>query len=122
MSDKVYFWQEGIWSKITSFNIRNTKGSVFLFSGLKGYGKIDFAMQYSKWLLCENIESEKEISKSPCGKCQACKWLDAGSHPDFFDTIKAGIDIEAAKSKKSKSKSKPSLTQAGIKIDQVRDF
>ena len=61
MSDKVYFWQEGIWSKITSFNIRNTKGSVFLFSGLKGYGKIDFAMQYSKWLLCENIESEKKF-------------------------------------------------------------
>lgn len=116
MSDKIYFWQEDIWDNITNSNIRNTNGSVFLFSGLKGSGKMDFAMQYSKWLLCENIDSVKEISKDPCGKCQACKWFDAGSHPDFFDTIKAGMDMDAAKSKKSKS----SLTQAGIKIDQVR--
>ncbi len=116
MSDKIYFWQEDIWNNITSSNIRNTKGSVLLFSGLKGSGKMDFAMQYSKWLLCENIEPEKEISKAPCGKCQACKWFDVGSHPDFFDVSKAGLDLEASKSKKSKS----SLTQAGIKIDQVR--
>jgi hypothetical protein len=116
MRDKIYFWQEDIWDNLTNASIRKLNGSVFLFSGLAGSGKMDFALQYSKWLLCEGIELDKEISKKPCGTCQACKWFDAGSHPDFFDVSKAGLELEGSKSKKAKS----SLTQAGIKIDQVR--
>ena len=87
MSEKLYFWQKDIWNDLTNSSVRNLKGSVFLFTGLIGIGKMDFAKEYSKWLLCEKVNSEEQnnISKNACGACQACKWFDAGTHPDFMN-------------------------------------
>ena len=67
-----------------------------IFSGVEGIGKRKIAEICAAALLCENSNVE------PCGNCQSCKMLAAGSHPDFYV-------VELEKSKV-------------IKIAQIRDL
>ena len=67
-----------------------------IFSGVEGIGKRKIAEICAAALLCENSNVE------PCGTCQSCKMLAAGSHPDFYV-------VELEKSKV-------------IKIAQIRDL
>lgn len=48
-----------------------------LLAGGPGCGKRVFAEALAAWRLCE------EPARAPCGECPACRWLAAGSHPDF---------------------------------------
>ncbi len=50
-----------------------------IFSGAEGIGKKKIAETCAAALLCENPEGGE-----PCGVCQNCKLISAGSHPDFY--------------------------------------
>ena len=69
-----------------------------LFSGVEGIGKKKIAENCAAVLLCENPEGGE-----PCGVCQNCKLMSAGSHPDFYL-----VEPEATK------------TTRNIKIGQIR--
>src|SRR4051794_4737465 len=60
---------------------RGRLAHAFLFVGLPGIGKRQFARQLAKTMLCESPPSECWDS---CDQCPACKLVDAGTHPDVF--------------------------------------
>jgi DNA polymerase-3 subunit delta' len=49
-----------------------------LIQGPVGIGKVIFTQQLAHLLLCQSPQAEQL-----CGRCQACKLLQAGSHPDL---------------------------------------
>ena len=71
-----------------------------IFSGGEGIGKKKIAETCAAVLLCSN-ESDGE----PCGVCENCKLISAGSHPDFY--------VVAPESTK---------TAKNIKIGQIRNL
>ncbi len=71
-----------------------------LFSGVEGTGKRKIAETCAAALLCENLQDGE-----PCGKCDNCKLMAAGTHPDFYI-------VEPDDTK----------TMRNIKIDQIRDL
>lgn len=60
-----------------------------LLTGIEGIGKIHFAQQFARLLMCERCHADMRASTSapselsPCGVCQGCKLMKAGSHPDY---------------------------------------
>lgn len=85
-----------------------------LLVGPPGVGKTAFSEQLAALLLCE--------SRAPglvaCGECQACRWLQAGNHPDFRRVAPDGNDdAEDGNAEKSKKRS-----PAVIRIDQIREL
>ncbi|WP_010167010.1 ATP-binding protein [Candidatus Epulonipiscium viviparus] len=55
----------------------------YIFEGNKGVGKKSLAAEIAKILLCEDA-----IDEIACGKCSACKMMDAKVHPDFIQIEK----------------------------------
>jgi DNA polymerase III subunit delta' len=59
---------------------RNRLASSFLFAGPAGIGKRSFALRFAQALLCQN---RREAKLDPCGSCQSCSMVLAGTHPDI---------------------------------------
>jgi DNA polymerase-3 subunit delta' len=56
--------------------------STFLFVGPEGIGKRSFALGLSQALLCTN--SATGDSLEACGRCESCRLIVAGTHPDLL--------------------------------------
>jgi DNA polymerase-3 subunit delta' len=85
-----------------------------LLVGPAGVGKTAFSEQLAALLLCESISPEL----AACGQCQACRWLDAGNHPDFRRVAPDGDEEpEEGATEKTKKRSAPN-----IRIDQIREL
>jgi DNA polymerase III subunit delta' len=54
--------------------------TTYLFVGPEGVGKRTFALKLAQSLLCTASEP---AALAPCGQCESCRLLVAGSHPDF---------------------------------------
>lgn len=85
-----------------------------LLVGPAGVGKAAFSEQLATLLLCESATAEL----TACGNCQACRWLDAGNHPDFRRVAPDGDDeTEEGASEKTKKRG-----PGTIRIDQIREL
>lgn len=65
---------------------------VYLFAGQRGCGKTSSARVFAAAINCknnDNFKSNPKEHKTPCLKCDSCKTMLNGSHPDF-------IEIDAA--------------------------
>lgn len=60
-------------------------GGAFLFVGPAGIGKRTFAKLLAKTVLCEAHEAR---DMNPCGACEACAQVEAGTHPDLLQVAK----------------------------------
>src|SRR3954468_9149628 len=49
-----------------------------VFAGPVGVGKATTARALAGLFLCENPRDEK-----PCGRCESCRVIGAGTHPDY---------------------------------------
>jgi len=56
--------------------------STFLFVGPSGIGKRTFARLLAKTMLCT---SSPPSAFAPCGRCETCVQVEAGTHPDVID-------------------------------------
>ena len=86
-----------------------------LVSGRPGIGKVDFARELARSLLCES-----PIDRLACGECPSCHWFSQGNHPDYREIVPEAAeegDAEAADAEGGRDAGKKSLV---IKIDQVR--
>jgi DNA polymerase-3 subunit delta' len=69
-------------------------------------------------LLCESVASDV----TACGKCQACRWLEAGNHPDFRRVAPDGEDeTEGGAAEKAGEKAKKK-SPGIIRIAQIREL
>ncbi len=73
----IYSWQADTWRSLTRSD--SARGHALLLKGGRGIGKIAFARNLAKSLLCERPNSAAEH----CGTCPSCGWFDQGGHPDF---------------------------------------
>jgi DNA polymerase-3 subunit delta' len=106
-------WNSTIREQLLGQGIARLPHAVLLV-GPAGVGKTAFSEQLAALLLCESISPEL----SACGQCQACRWLDAGNHPDFRRVAPDGDDEpEEGAVEKTKQRS-----AANIKIDQIREL
>lgn len=84
-----------------------------LLIGPEGLGKAAFGEKLAYLLLCESPQGH-----AACRKCQSCRWIDGGNHPDFRlvrpDSDEDGEEGGAEKSKKRG----PGI----IRIDQIREL
>lgn len=94
---KPYPWQQKPWHFLQSEKAQNRLAHALLLHGAKGLGKRDFAKAFAASILCDQDDDV------PCGVCQSCQWIAAGTHPDFFH-----VTLE----EKSKA----------IKVDQLREL
>src|SRR5437868_412052 len=60
-----------------------------IFAGPRGVGKASAAAALGALLLCHNPKSTK-----PCGKCESCRVMAAGNHPDFHTVYRQLIRLE----------------------------
>jgi len=75
-------WQQESWQHVIKQAKSNSLPHAFLFSGLEGIGKLDFARTLSNYLLCENV-NKHSASDEACGECKQCKLFAAETHPDY---------------------------------------
>jgi DNA polymerase III subunit delta' len=76
-----------------------------LFHGPRGVGKLALAEKASQLLLCEGTP------RRPCGACDACRWFQAGNHPDFRRVEPEILWAE-----------KPEKASLVLKVEQVREL
>lgn len=96
MTFPVLSWQVGIWQSLMQQQQQNCLPHAFLFTGIEGVGKKQFAEIFAQALLCE-------ATTKPCGECRSCQLFKANSHPDF-------------------KLLEPEETSSVIKIEQVRQI
>lgn len=110
-------WNEKIKRQLLGQGLARLPHAMLLV-GPVGVGKTAFAEELAALLLCESIGRDLLA----CGECHACRWLDAGNHPDFR-RVAPDDDSEAepGAGEKSGEKSKKRGSNT-IRIDQIREL
>jgi DNA polymerase-3 subunit delta' len=89
-----------------------------LIHGVRGTGKLALAERVAQLLLCENA------AQRPCGHCDGCRWLAAGSHPDFRrvepEALAKEPPLDAEEGADAPARRAAPSTR--IKVEQVRDL
>lgn len=112
---EIYPWQKQLWQNLNQG--RQKLHHAFLMHGRAGIGKYDFALNFSKALLCPNTDGNGHA----CDKCPSCHWFDDESHPDFrliSPEQESSTDEDAPVAKKTKKKTQISVAQ----IRELSDF
>jgi DNA polymerase-3 subunit delta' len=105
---KYYRWHELQWQQLWS---RAHLPHALLLTGAEGVGKSAFALAVAARLLCPAA-----TETGACGRCEACRWLAAGNHPDISYVIPdSDVDSEAAPAEGDKKKGRRQIV-----IGQIR--
>lgn len=111
--------QENLWEALR--NRAERLPHAVLIQGPEGVGKLALAERLAGRLLCE---SPTELSDA-CGRCEGCRWVRAGTHPDLRRLEPDALAENAASAEESERESrgarraKPSIE---IRVDQVREL
>ena len=87
--DFIYPWQASVWQHLIQRYQGNQLPHALLLSGVKGLGKSRLAKNFARWLLCSQNHNPRNanLNSEPCGQCQSCLLMKAGSHPDFLEIV-----------------------------------
>lgn len=96
-------------------SIQNNKIShSYLFIGTKGVGKILFAREFAKGILCMSDQNK------PCRQCQACISFTDNNHPDYYEMgLEEGensIKIDAIRQMQRKIQEKPIVSTKKVYV------
>ena len=133
----IFPWFSAPWSEIVG--LRERMPHALLIHGQAGIGKLEFATEVARSLLCETLASgsprpsraDGEQPQVSCGTCEACIWFDHGNHPDFRMVRPDALDTAAdealdERSSEAESSSADGASRAArapskeIRIDQIR--
>ncbi len=92
----------------------NTSHS-YLFLGIQGIGKKEFAIELAKTLLCSN--------NNKCNKCKSCLEFETNNHPDFFyiQPDDKNIKIEQIRNIQKEIQQKPIISSKKVFIFNSAD-
>jgi DNA polymerase-3 subunit delta' len=86
--------------------MNQTVPSALLFTGRDGIGKRLTAVAFAMALNCtetpvvsrlmEGPQEAADMTAGGCGRCQACRRIEAGLHPDFLQVVPEGRSIRIA--------------------------
>lgn len=74
-----YPWQNSQWQNLLAQCQQNLLPHALLLMGPAGLGKLDFALSFAHYILCDERSKER-----PCQHCRSCRLLAANNHPDLF--------------------------------------
>lgn len=97
--NEIYPWLMDTWQRLQAQRQQGRLAHGLLFSGPPGVGKQALAEAFAQACLCQQPLADARA----CGQCQACRWLQAGTHPDY-------VSLQPLEGKQQ------------IVIDQVRDL
>lgn len=110
--NKLYPWQFESWQALQG--LRTRMPHAVLLKGAQGIGKLDLALNFAQSLLCQHPQD----AGLACGHCDACRWFEQDSHPDFRliqpDALAAADEEDLPSSGKKPSRE--------ISVDQIRDL
>ena len=89
-----------------------------LIHGARGTGKLALAEGIAQLLLCESADA----ARKPCGACDGCRWLRAGSHPDFRRVEPEALAREPAPEEEGDAPAKKGKPSTEVKVEQVREL
>lgn len=69
-----------IWDFLTKSAKQDRLAHAYFFVGSSQVGKLTTALEFAKWLFCEN----KGKQEKPCGKCRSCLANERGQNPDML--------------------------------------
>jgi DNA polymerase-3 subunit delta' len=95
-------WQKQTWQRLLTQESNNTLPHALLLSGQEGLGKLHFAQNLARLLLCEGRHLTQEPDAA-CGACKQCRLFEAETHPDL-------------------KLIQPEEGSASIKVDQIRNL
>ena len=72
-------WHEPQWERLRRARAGGRLSHALVITGNPGLGKRVFAHLFARSLLCRAPAADGQ----PCGHCRSCRFLAAGSHPDF---------------------------------------
>lgn len=75
-----YPWQETQWRNLVERLAQDSLPHALLLHGPSGTGKVDFAMQFTHALSCQ----QNRADGLPCGNCAPCLLYSVGNHPDSY--------------------------------------
>lgn len=107
-------WHQPLWSRLVSRLDRLPHA--LLLAGPRGVGKSRFARALAARLLCAAPTAEGFA----CGKCSACRWFEAGNHPDLRVLEPGGDEPEAGGEEEAAELAAPRKKSDQILIGQVR--
>ncbi len=115
MSTAPYPWQTAIWRSLLARRTRLPHA--LLLYGPAGLGKLDFANLFARTLLCATPREDGLA----CGACEACVWMDAGVHPDFWSLRPEAerVEAEAESGKEKKASQQISIAQVRALISRL---
>jgi len=120
MKYNIYPWHNDLHVKLEGMVERLPHA--ILIHGPKGVGKLALAEYFAQRLLCESPEP----GAAPCGRCEGCRWVAVGSHPDLRRVEPEAL-ARRAEDVESDSEAGGGPAKAGkpsteIKVEQIRDL
>lgn len=110
-------WHAEAWN--TLFGTPAAIPAAVLVAGEPGWGQDVFSQALAARLLCDGAQG---TGAGACGECESCRWLAAGTHPDYRRVIPEadeeepeGEEAEAPRSRKAEKKK-----SSQIRIEQIR--
>ncbi|WP_412988683.1 DNA polymerase III subunit delta' [Pediococcus siamensis] len=88
----------------------------YLFAGESGIGKDELATWIAMRLFCLNVEANE-----PCGKCQECRRISTGQHPDVVIVKPDGQSIKVDQVRFLKAEFTKSAVEGNQKIFIISD-
>ncbi|CAH1387115.1 DNA polymerase III subunit delta' [Candidatus Nitrotoga sp. M5] len=96
---ELYAWQDALWQRW--IELRTRLPHAILLKGPQGIGKLDFAMNLTRSLLCKKSLG----SELACQGCTSCHWFEQGTHPDFRLLLSGSQSLEMQESSATQTSS-----------------
>jgi DNA polymerase-3 subunit delta' len=111
----IHPWNRVLWEQLPAFP---RLPAVLLLCGPEGVGKRDFAQALSNALLCQQPVAAREA----CGRCQACRLFESGSHPDLrlVEASAAEDEVDGARPSDEPASSAGSAPARFITVGAIR--
>lgn len=98
-------------------NDRSRFAHAWLIHGPAGMGQTDFLQAAAASLLCE-----APVEGCACGQCHACRWVQAGNHPDLRRVRPDAVALAEGEADEVASGSTRRQPSREIRIEQIRSL